>query len=115
MKKVKVTVSIADQLITLCGTEDEGYIEGVAAYVDTKMRELQRTNPALSTSACVMLAAVNITDELFKLRQQYAELDQRISELAPEVEGAVGGHLRAHAADQAPAHPRGKGPCEASL
>lgn len=81
MKKVKVTVSIADQLITLCGTEDEGYIEGVAAYVDTKMRELQRTNPALSTSACVMLAAVNITDELFKLRQQYAELDQRISEL----------------------------------
>lgn len=81
MEKVKVSVSIGGQTFQLSGTEDEAYIRSVAAYADDKVQEIQRINPALSTSACVLLAAVNITDELFKLKQQYSELDTRISEL----------------------------------
>ena len=77
----RVKVHIAGQQISLVGTEEEAYIESIAAYVDGKIQEIQRSAPALSTSNCTLLAAVNIADELFKLRQQYAELDQRIAEL----------------------------------
>ncbi len=81
MQKTRVTVHVAGQTIHLCGTEDETYIKSVAAYVDEKVDEMQKAHPALSTSTCVMLSALNMADELFKLRQQYAELDRRIDEL----------------------------------
>lgn len=81
MQKTRVTVQVAGQTVNLCGSEDEMYIKSVAAYVDEKVEELQRSHPALSTSTCVMLSALNMADELFKLRQQYAELDRRIDEL----------------------------------
>ncbi len=81
MEKISVTVQIGGQQFSLSGAEDEAYIQSVAAYADEKIGEIQRTHPALSTSNCVVLAAVNIADELFKLRQQYAQLDQRIAEL----------------------------------
>jgi cell division protein ZapA (FtsZ GTPase activity inhibitor) len=55
--------------------------QSVAAYVDEKVEELQKSHPALSTSTCVMLSALNMAEELFKLRRQYAELDRRIDEL----------------------------------
>lgn len=81
MQKTRVTVHVAGQTIHLCGTEEETYIKSIAAYVDEKVNEVQKSHPALGTSTCVMLTALNMADELFKLRQQYAELDQRIMEL----------------------------------
>ncbi|HWR22636.1 MAG TPA: cell division protein ZapA [Feifaniaceae bacterium] len=81
MQKTRVTVHVAGQTVHLCGTEEETYIKSVAAYVDEKVDEVQKAHPALGTSTCVMLSALNMADELFKLRQQYAELDQRIMEL----------------------------------
>lgn len=81
MQKTRVTVHVAGQTVHLCGTEDETYIKSVAAYVDEKVDEMQKAHPALGTSTCVMLGALNMADELFKLRQQYAELDRRIDEL----------------------------------
>lgn len=81
MEKTQVMVRVGGQDFRLCGTESEEYIQSVCTYVDAKVLEMQKLHPALSTSACVMLTAVNLADELFKLRQQYAELDQRIEEL----------------------------------
>ena len=81
MQKTRVAVHVAGQTVNLCGSEDEAYIKSIAAYVDEKIDEIQRSHPALSTSTCVMLTALNTADELFKLRQQYAELDRRIDEL----------------------------------
>jgi len=81
MQKTQVTVQVGGQDIRLCGTESEEYIRSVAAYVDEKINQMQHAQSALSTSSCVMMAALNLADELFKLRQQYAELDQRIEEL----------------------------------
>lgn len=81
MQNTRVTVEIAGQTVHLRGAEDETYIKSIAAYVDEKVCSLQKNNPALSTSNCVVLGALNIADELFKLRQQYAELDRRIEEL----------------------------------
>ena len=81
MEKNSVRVQVAGQEFCLAGAEDSAYIQSVANYTDEKILEIQKANPNLSTSACVLLASLNLADELFKLRQQYSELDHRIAEL----------------------------------
>jgi len=42
------------------------YIKKVAAYVDRKMREIDQSTEAKSSLKIAILAALNITDELFQ-------------------------------------------------
>lgn len=81
MQDTRVTVQVAGQKIRLRGTDDETYIKSIAAYVEEKVDELQNKYPSLSISHCLVMGALNIADELFQLRQQYADLDHRIEEL----------------------------------
>lgn len=50
------------------GNTDVEYIRKVAKYVDTKMREVNKNVASESTLKVAILAALNITDELFKER-----------------------------------------------
>ena len=50
------------------GEADQEYIVGVAGYVDRKMREITEKLPVASLSKVVILASLNIADELFKER-----------------------------------------------
>lgn len=81
MLNTRVTVRLADQEIALKGTEDETYIAQVASYVNEMYEDILKKQPALSTTNAVVLCAINIADELFKLKQQYAQMDKRIEEL----------------------------------
>ena len=61
--------------VTIYGTEypvrgeaDSEYIQEVAAYVDGKMKEVAESLSVKSTTKVAILAALNITDELFQLR-----------------------------------------------
>ena len=51
------------------GNTDVEYIRKVAKYVDTKMREVNKSVASESTLKVAILAALNITDELFKERK----------------------------------------------
>ena len=55
-----VTVIINDVEYNLRGKEDEKYLLDVAAYVDTKIKEISGTNKKLSTSSAAVLTAVNM-------------------------------------------------------
>ncbi|MEA5059972.1 MAG: cell division protein ZapA [Candidatus Pelethousia sp.] len=81
MDKTHITVQIAGQDFRLAGDESEVYIRKIAKYVDDKIDEVQRAYPNLSTGNCVIMAALNLSDELHKLREDYDALDSRISEL----------------------------------
>ncbi|MDR0841526.1 MAG: cell division protein ZapA [Christensenellaceae bacterium] len=80
-EKTHVTVHIGGQEFRLSAEENEAYICRIAEYVNTKIDELQRAYPTLSTGNCALLAALNISDELHKLREDYDALDSRISQL----------------------------------
>jgi len=66
------------------GTTDVEYIKKVAQYVDSKMREVNKNISIDSSLKVAILAALNITDELFKERQRgstsisESELNQRL-------------------------------------
>ncbi len=63
--------------VTIYGTEypirgntDVEYIKKVAKYVDSKMREVNKNISIDSTLKVSILAALNITDELFQERER---------------------------------------------
>lgn len=81
MDKNRVTVYIAGQELRLACDDSDEYICRVAGYVNEKVEEVQGQYPNLSTANCLILAALNLSDELHKLREDYDALDSRISEL----------------------------------
>lgn len=81
MDKTHVTINVAGQELRLSADDSEAYIRKIAGYVNDKVDEVQRSYPNLSTANCLIMAALNLSDELHKLRKDYDALDSRISEL----------------------------------
>lgn len=81
-----VRVNIYGQEYKVKAPADSSYIVEVANYVDTKMREvaegLSSQQPA---TRIAILAAMNISDELFKIKENRSEsnssVEKRISSL----------------------------------
>ncbi len=72
-------VEIFGTSYTVKGDEDPEYVQSLARYVDEKMRALQKKSPStVSAQKIAVLAAVNIADELFKLRRRQAEVENMI-------------------------------------
>jgi len=71
VNRVKVNINGEDYYIK--GTASEDYIKRVAKYVDKKMYELEQKYTNLSRTKLAVLAAINIADELFRLKQEYEE------------------------------------------
>ncbi|WP_422445427.1 cell division protein ZapA [Thermoanaerobacterium sp. DL9XJH110] len=71
INRIKVEINGEDYYIK--GTAPEEYIKQVASYVDKKMKNLSQSHPNLSRNRVAVLAALNITDELFKLKKEYEE------------------------------------------
>ncbi len=69
-----IAVEIYDQIYHLRGT-DHPYTQRLAQVVDAKMRAvLPPTATPSIRSACAVLAALNIADELSAVRQRYEQL-----------------------------------------
>jgi cell division protein ZapA len=68
-KKQTVTVSIFGEEYPIRGDADSDYIVSVASYLDDKMREVAERNANKSPTKVAILAALNITDELFQARK----------------------------------------------
>jgi cell division protein ZapA len=79
-EKTKVTAVIYGEEYVVKGYAKPGYIEGIAAYVDKKMRLIGQKNSHLSTSKVAVLAALNIADELYKLQEDYDSLAKLLEE-----------------------------------
>lgn len=78
--KRKINVLIDGRNFTVVGSEDERYIRELAAYVDANIKKLANKNERLSPAMAATLAAVNITDEYFKLQSKHKELEKRAKE-----------------------------------
>jgi len=69
---------------------DAEYIQQVAEYVDQKMREIEKNTQAKSSLKVAILAALNITDELFQERgskqSSLTEMENRIKNITDSLE-----------------------------
>jgi cell division protein ZapA len=78
-KKQTVSVSIYGENYPIRGTADPDYIIRVASYLDGKMREVARQDSNRAPAKVAILAALNITDELFKAREATSHEAENIS------------------------------------
>ena len=64
----KVRVSIFGNTYNIQGEADPEYINSLAAYLNAKMNEVSDSMPSASAMQVAILAALNISDEYFQLR-----------------------------------------------
>lgn len=64
----------------MVGKASATYLQTVSKYVDGKMREVANGNTRLDTAKIAVLAALNIADEFYQLKQEYDELIRILEE-----------------------------------
>ncbi|MBX7220653.1 MAG: cell division protein ZapA [Blastocatellia bacterium] len=78
-----VDVRIYNQTYTIRGG-NSAYIKKLATYVDQKMREVAQATHTVDTLRVAILAALNISDELFQAQGRIDQLDAKIAERSSE-------------------------------
>lgn len=95
MSTEHLTVKIYGENYPLRTAEPVARLEELARYVDARMREVAASGKVVATSKIAVLAALHITDELFRMREAPAcesgppELEQRLAALALTLERAL--------------------------
>jgi cell division protein ZapA len=79
--KHQVAVQIAGQRYVLRSDDgEEKAVHELAAYVETRIRDIQRQSRTSDTQAVATLAALQIAEELFAERRATSELKNKIRE-----------------------------------
>tara|TARA_Y100000768_G_scaffold246563_1_gene187062 strand:+ start:214 stop:507 length:294 start_codon:yes stop_codon:yes gene_type:complete len=77
----QIKITIFGQEYSVKAPADPTYIQKIAEYVDIKMKEVQSGfNSTQSSNRIAILAAMNITDELFNARKKNDSDDNDIEE-----------------------------------
>ena len=86
-------IQIYGKTYSLKSSSDQVGMEEVAAYVDTKMRELAEMRSKTSSADLAVLAALNIAQELMELQNQTEANDkaqsQKIGRMLEALEGEI--------------------------
>lgn len=88
-----IHVDIFGQSYAVRAGADPAYLQEIAAHVDAQMREVGRAAGAVDTVRVAVLAALNIADETFRLREKVRALEAvaeaRAASLARKLEAAL--------------------------
>ena len=86
-------IDIYDQSYNVNADGNEEYLKELAAYVDGKMRSIAESTRMVDSLKVAVLAALNIADETFTLRQRQQEIDgplrKRVEKCVAMVEKAL--------------------------
>jgi cell division protein ZapA (FtsZ GTPase activity inhibitor) len=75
----RVEVEILGQKYTIRSASDAGYVRELAAYLEKRVLELRGAGGGQDATRLLALAALYITDELFRLRDERREADRAAS------------------------------------
>jgi cell division protein ZapA len=84
-----VSVQINGQRYPIRSALDQEYVARLAAYVDERIRIAADTSPSGDSLRLVVLAALNIADELFGCRDASRQRSGELAERAEELERLV--------------------------
>ena len=87
-------VEIFGALYHVRGDKDPEYLQGLADEVDQKMREIAQQVSTVDTGKIAILAALNLTDELFQCRKHQEGDRDEVQEKIQELAGRLGEALK---------------------
>ncbi len=82
-------VTILNQTYQVRGASDPEYLQELAGYVDRKMTELSRSTPTVDTLRIAVLAALNIADDLQRVKQERDDLLRRVQQRAERMQAML--------------------------
>lgn len=83
-------VTILDEPFAIRSEADAEYTRRVAGHVDRSLRELRAKAPSMEPFQAAVLGAMEITDELFRLRERVAELEGDVASRVAGLADAIG-------------------------
>jgi len=93
MPRGSTEVEIFGAVYSVRGSDDRGYLQGLADLVDRKMHEVAEHVNTADTARIAILAALNLADELMSLeKRQEGErvlIREKVAELTEELAGAL--------------------------
>ena len=96
-KANQVQVEIFGQTYSVKSGGDAAYVKKLAAFVDEEMKDVSRASGAVDRLRVAVLAALNLADECFRLREEASgkqasssSLDDRAMRLARKLGVALG-------------------------
>jgi len=84
-RRSSVKVTIVGQELTIRSDASPEHTREVAAYVDKTIRAVMNSGAVVESNRAAVLAALQITDELFRARAAQRSLDDSIESLSSEV------------------------------
>ena len=84
-KRSSVKVNIVGQEITIRSEASAEHTREVAAYVDKTIRTIMNSGAIIEPSRAAVLAALQITDELFRAKASQRAVDESMQSLSSEV------------------------------
>lgn len=84
-----ISVEIHGQRYPIRSSLDHDYVLRLAAYVDEKIKAAADSTPTGDSLRLAVLAALNVADELFRVREATRARDSQIAERAGELERIV--------------------------
>jgi cell division protein ZapA len=92
-ERAPMKIEIFDQNYNVNADDNEEYLTELAAYVDKKMRAISESTQIVDSVKVAVLAALNIADENFTLRERAQKLEgpirQRMEKCVSMVEKAL--------------------------
>ena len=84
-RRSSVKVTIVGQELTIRSDATPEHTRQVAAYVDKTIRSILDSGAVVESSRAAVLAALQITDELFRARESQRTLDESMRGLSDEI------------------------------
>jgi len=88
-----ISVSIVGkQFMVACPEDERAGLVAAAKYLDEQMRSIHRSGKVLGAERCAIMAALNISHELLRCRDQKdapSDMDDRIRSLHSKIESAL--------------------------
>jgi len=86
-------VNIFGSQYTIKGVAQPDYINELAAYVDSKMREITQNTATISSTKVAILAALNIADELHQAQREMKTDQNLLSQKADHIMSLINKEL----------------------
>ncbi len=80
-----VEVTILGQKYKIKGDAPDEYIIKLAEFVDSRVREVLQKNPNTAPLKATIVAAINIADELFKMKESQQRFTKQIEKKTDEL------------------------------
>ncbi len=81
MDKKTLDVIINGKVYTVSGSEDEAYLNRVAAYINGRLQEMKTQQGFLKQPQDTqnVMIALNLADDYFKLKEEYSQLQELVA------------------------------------